>query len=104
MNRLKSDKGIRAILLDDGSKRYEARIHRIGEKAVSKRFKTKEQALKWKRALDTSIDNGGVVTPNKNILIRTVIEEYLKFRNGEMKMQGETHPLEQEGKSGVPEW
>ena len=83
MNRLKSDKGIRTILLDDGSKRYEARIHRIGEKAVSKRFKTKEQALKWKRALDTSIDNGGVVTPNKNILIRTVIEEYLKFRNGD---------------------
>ena len=83
MNRLKSDKGIRTILLDDGSKRYEARIHRIGEKAVSKRFKTKEQALKWKRALDTSIDNGGVVTPNKSVLIRTVIEEYLKFRNGE---------------------
>ena len=83
MNRLKSDKGIRTILLDDGSKRYEARIHRIGEKAVSKRFKTKEQALKWKRALDTSIDNGGVVTPNKNILIRTVIEEYLAFRNGD---------------------
>jgi integrase len=85
MNRLKSDKGIRTILLDDGSKRYEARIHRIGEKAVSKRFKTKEQALKWKRALDTSIDNGGVVTPNKSVLIRTVIEEYLKFRNGEKK-------------------
>jgi integrase len=88
MSRLKSDKGIRTILLDDGSKRYEARIHRIGEKAVSKRFKTKDQALKWKRALDASIDNGGVVTPNKSVLIRSVVEEYLNFRKG-----GEVKPL-----------
>lgn len=56
MERLNSDNGIRLVTLNDGSKRYEARFNRAGENAKSKRFKTKKEALTWKREMDSAVD------------------------------------------------
>lgn len=85
MPRENSKNGIREILLDDGSKRYEARVHRRGEPAKSKRFKTRAEALKWKRSVDTSIDVGRPTLDRKVVLIRDVIDDYLRYRASSLK-------------------
>lgn len=80
MARQTSSNGIREIVLDDGSKRYEARVHRSGEPAKSKRFKTRTEALKWKRQFDAAIDVGRPVRDRKTVLIRDIIDDYLKYK------------------------
>ncbi len=85
MPRDNSKNGIREILLNDGSRRYEARVHRRGEPAKSKRFKTRAEALKWKRAIDTAIDVGRPTLDRKTVLIRDVIDDYLNYRAGSLK-------------------
>lgn len=56
MERFNSDNGIRLVTLNNGSKRYEARFNRAGENAKSKRFKSKKDALAWKREMDLAVD------------------------------------------------
>ena len=85
MPRDNSKNGVREILLNDGSRRYEARVHRRGEPAKSKRFKTRSEALKWKRAIDTAIDVGRPSLDRKTVLIRDVIDDYLNYRAGSLK-------------------
>jgi integrase len=80
MNREASNDGIRKIVLEDGSLRYEARINRRGEKPLSKRFKTKMEAQKWKRSIDSSVDKGKPVMNPKTVLVKQVIDDYLKYR------------------------
>lgn len=80
MARSKSKGGIRLIILDDGSRRYEARIHRAGEKEISKRFETKEKAEAWKRSKDTTIDSGRPVLDNKTVLVSKIIDDYLAYK------------------------
>ena len=58
MKRQESKDGVREIVLDDGTIRYEARVNRRGEKPLSKRFKSRKDALAWKRSIDADIDRG----------------------------------------------
>lgn len=73
--------GVREIVLEDGTKMYEARVHRRGEATdKSKRFKTRKEALAWKRKLDTAIDGGEPVLSTKTVLVSTVIDDYLAHK------------------------
>ncbi|NMF96141.1 site-specific integrase [Aromatoleum toluolicum] len=85
MARNTSTNGIREIVLDDGTKRFEARVHRSGEPAKSKRFKTRTEALKWKRQLDSAIDVGRPARDRKTVLIRDIIDDYLAYKNASLK-------------------
>ena len=85
MKRELSKDGIRQIINEDGSIRYEARVNRAGEKPISKRFKTKSAAKKWKRGLDTSVDDGKPILSNKTLLIRRIIDEYIAYRKHTLK-------------------
>lgn len=53
--------------------------------ARSKRFKTRIEAIKWKRSLDVSIDNGKPAVSAKAILVKKIIEEYLAYRSNSRK-------------------
>lgn len=81
MKREKSKDGIREIILGNGKSSYEARVHRRGEKVISKRFPTKKAARVWKRGLDASIDKGQPVLDRKLVLISNIIDDYIKYRN-----------------------
>ena len=85
MQRNGSREGIREILLDDGSKSYEARINRTGERSLSKRFKTRKEALAWKRGIDSDIDRGRPVLNGKTVLVKTIIDDYLSYRAKSLK-------------------
>lgn len=85
MARLESNSGVREIVLEDGTKRYEARVHRRGEKTRSKRFRTRQEAVKWKRSLDTAIDVGAPIRNTTKVLIRDIIEDYLTDRQQSLK-------------------
>lgn len=80
MKRQESNNGVRLVVLDDGTKRYEARVHRRGEPARSKRFKTKKEAEAWKRSIDTRVDQGKPVLEQKTVLIAQIIDDYLEHR------------------------
>ena len=80
MKRQESNNGVRAIVLSDGRKRYEARVHRRGEPALSKRFNTKKEAEAWKRSIDTRVDQGKPVLDQKTVLISQIIDDYLEHR------------------------
>lgn len=85
MSKFESDGGIREFILEDGSKRYEARVHRRGEATKAKRFKTRKEAVAWKRKMDTAIDGGQPVLNTKTVLLSQVIDDYLKFRANSLK-------------------
>ena len=80
MKRQESKDGVREIVLDDGTIRYEARVNRRGERPLSKRFKSRKDALAWKRSIDADIDRGKPVVNAKTVLVRTAIDDYLKHR------------------------
>jgi integrase len=80
MPRSSSKNGIREYILKDGSKSFEARIKRIGEAELSKRFPNRKAALEWKRSVDTKIDQGVPVLNSKTVLVEKVIKDYLKHR------------------------
>ncbi len=80
MKRSSSSDGIREFTLKSGKKTYEARINRAGEGSLSKRFNTRAEALDWKRRIDISITDGLPVLKPKNLLVRKVVEDYLKYR------------------------
>ena len=84
MPRENGKQGIREIVLDDGTKRYEARVHR-GQSEKSKRFKTRAEALKWKRSEDTAFDVGRPTLDRKKVYIATIIDDYLRYRAGSLK-------------------
>ena len=78
--KLAGEGGIREIILADGSKRYEARIHRRGEDERTKRFDTRKEALAWKRKVDTKIDAGERIPSTKTVLVSTVIDDFLDYK------------------------
>lgn len=75
-----SKDGIRECILKDGTKTYEARVKRTGEAQISQRFPSRREALAWKRAVDSQIDRGIPPLNSKTVLIRTIIEDYLRHR------------------------
>ncbi len=77
--------GIREIILADGSKRYEARVHRRGEARKERRFATRREALAWKRKMDTAIDGGEPVLNTKTVLVSTVIDDFLSYKTDSLK-------------------
>lgn len=79
--KLAGDGGIREIILADGSKRYEARVHRRGEASKERRFNTKREAVAWKRKIDTAIDGGAPVLSTKTVLISTVVDDFLAYKS-----------------------
>lgn len=79
--KLAGDGGIREIVLADGSKRYEARVHRRGESSKDRRFNTKREALAWKRKIDTTIDGGAPILSTKTVLVSTVIDDFLTYKS-----------------------
>lgn len=60
MKREASRNGIRVILLKNGVKSYEARIHRNGHQ-FSECFPTRAAALAWKRGIEADFDKGNFV-------------------------------------------
>ena len=80
MARNQSKDGIREIILEDGTRRYEARIHRVGEKQISKRFDTRKAALAWKRSVDGKVDHGRPVVDNKTVLVSKIIDDFLGYK------------------------
>lgn len=80
MHKESSKQGVRTIVLEDGTTRYEARVHRRGEPAKSKRFNTRSEALKWKRSLDSAIDSGHPTRDRKTVLIADIVNDYLVYR------------------------
>jgi integrase len=92
----KSKDGITEIVTAKGAVRYLARVHRAGYPERSKRFKTRNEALVWKRNIDASIDQGKPVLDSKKVLIKQIVEDYLRYREKSIKKLPENRVTEYE--------
>lgn len=75
-----SQEGIREIILKSGERRYEARLHLRGFPAKSKTFKTRKEALEWKRALEADLNRDIPVIDKKKVDMAKIIDDYLAYR------------------------
>ena len=82
MKREASRNGIRLILLKNGAKSYEARIHRNGHQ-FSECFPTRAAALAWKRGIEADFDKGKRIVKKGKLLIKDIIDSYLAYRDPE---------------------
>lgn len=80
MSRPNNNEGIREIVLKSGETRYEARLHLRGYPEKSKTFKTRKEAIAWKRAIEADLARDIPVVDKKKVDIGKIIDDYLNYR------------------------
>ena len=79
------NEGIREIIRKSGEVRYEARLHLRGFPPKSKTFKTKKEAVSWKRAMEADLTRDVPVLERKKVDVAKVIDDYLAYRAASLK-------------------
>lgn len=75
-----NNEGIREIVRKSGDFRYEARLNLRGFPPKSKTFKTRKEAVEWKRALEADLTRDIPVVDKKKVDIDKIIDDYLAYR------------------------